>query len=181
MSNQVSHIEEGSEAFKKSMEEYRQELLKDNWKEDSQGYKSLMALHHHLIATPQEQLEKEWAEVEENTKDIKGPTVEEYFESLNPQAMYQKGYQEGAKRYKELVEEYFKGWVAQINEQKEKDRKEHVEKIEQRRKELGLPEDAPVFISPGVTMKEISFHPRPIDEIITYHILPQLQEIFDKN
>jgi len=181
MSNNIQHLENGTDAFNQSMEEYSQKLLKDGWKKESQGYNSLMALHRYFVSTPQEELEKEWAEIEEQTKGIEGPTVEEYFESLNPQAMYAKGYREGAKRYKELLEEFFKGWVAQIREKQHESSEETRKKIEEIRKEKGLPDDAPVFVSPGINMKEVSYHPRSIEDIIEHHILPELQNIYDNN
>jgi hypothetical protein len=179
----LTYLEPGSDAFNASMEEYRQELLKDGWKEDSQGYKSLMALHKHLISTTDEELEKEWAEVEERTKGIEGPTVDEYFESINPQAMYQKGYREGALRYKALVEEFFKGWVAQIRERQAEDAKARKEKEAELRKKFDIKDDEPaVFISPGISARgDMEFHPRPIEDIIESYILPQMQEIFDNN
>jgi len=63
-------------------------------------------LRKHLQETPKEELEKEWAEIEK--LGIEGPTVEEYFESLNPTAMYAKGYTDSAKKFRELL-------IAEIN------------------------------------------------------------------
>ena len=180
MSGITEHINNDEEAIKRSMEEYSRELITGGWKEDSQGYKSLMALHHHLITTPQEELEQIAAEVD--ALGIEGPTIEEYLESTNPQAMYQKGYREGALRYKGLVEEFLKGWVAQIKEEKEAKFKEDKERAERKRKESGEEAGKFVFISPGVSFKDgIEFHPRPIEDIIEGYILPQMQEIFDNN
>jgi hypothetical protein len=85
-------------------EEYSRELIEKGWKKGSEGYNSLMALHKHFETTPQEELERQWKEIEEQTKDIEGPTVEEYFNSLNPNYMYQKGYTEGATKFREVVE-----------------------------------------------------------------------------
>lgn len=185
MSDQIQHIEKGTEEYKKSMDKYSQELLKDGWKVDSQGYKSLMALHSHLVSTPQEQLEKEWAEVEKATKEMEGPTVDEYFESTNPHAMYHKGYGEGAKRYKELVEEYFKGWAAQIKEEKEKRQKEDKERYERKLAEVKekFPDQKFHFVSPGIEFKheDVDVWHIPFEDIIENQILPELQNIFDNN
>lgn len=178
MSGSTGHINNDEEAIKRSMEEYRQELIKNGWKEGDDGYKSLMGLHHHFIVTSQEELEKEWAEIE--ALGIEGPTVEEYFESTNPHAMYQKGYREGALRYKGLVEEYLKGWVAQI---KEKQKENFQQKFEVKKIELNTDEGKFIFISPGVKVKEedINVLPTPIEDVIEHKILPQMQEIFDNN
>jgi flagellar biosynthesis/type III secretory pathway protein FliH len=181
----LTYLEKGSEAYKQSMEKYRQELIHDGWKEGSQEYNSLMALHDHLISTTDQELEKEWAEVEEATKEIEGPTVEEYFESLNPNVMYEKGYREGAKRYKELVEEYLKGWIAQIRERDAERNKEDNARYKRKLAEAKEknPDQKFVFVSPGVEFrqKDIDVWHTPIEDIIEHQILPQMQEIFDNN
>jgi hypothetical protein len=84
-----------------STKDYRQQLLNEGWREDSREFESLMALHKYLEETPQEVLEKEWAEIEK--MDHSGPTVEEYFQGINPQYQYQKGYSDGAKSFKDKV------------------------------------------------------------------------------
>lgn len=111
MSGTTGHIDpagkltpEEQARIDKSMEEYRQELLSEGWRENTREFDSLMSLHHYFEVTPQEELDRQWKEIEEQTAGIKGPTVDEYFESLNPQAMYAKGYREGAKKLKELIE-----------------------------------------------------------------------------
>jgi hypothetical protein len=83
------------------IKDYRQQLLDEGWKEDSNEFKSLMALHKHLDETPLEELEKEWAEIDK--LGYKGPTVEEYFQGINPQYQYQKGYSDGAKSLMDKV------------------------------------------------------------------------------
>ena len=172
-----SYCEKGSEAYKESMETCRQELLNDGWKEDSREFKSLMALHDHLISTTDEELQKEWAEVEEQTKGIEGPTVEEYFESINPQAMYAKGYREGALRYKTMVEEYLKGIVAQKREKQRENAEAWRKKFEERRRELGFEESK--FIPPDPS--SLNYHPGSIEDFIELAILPEMQNIFDNN
>lgn len=84
-----------------STKNYRQELLNDGWKENSYEYQSLMAFHKYLDETPQEELEKQWAEIDKMGHT--GPTVEEYFQGINPHYQYQKGYSEGAKTLMDKV------------------------------------------------------------------------------
>lgn len=84
-----------------SLKNYRQELLKDSWGEDSDGFKSLIALHKFFDETPQEKLEVLWSEIDKQVSN--GPTVDEYFESLNPVFQYQKGYSDGAKTLMDKV------------------------------------------------------------------------------
>ena len=71
-------------------EKYREAINGDkSIDEDSQSFISLFLFHKMLEETPQETLQAEF----DSVKDIGGdsPTVEEYFESLNPHAMYCKG------------------------------------------------------------------------------------------
>lgn len=87
----------------KDYSEYSKQLEDDGFKKGSREYESLMALHKYLNETPQEELEKSWKEVEDiGLPD--GPTVEEYFASTNPNYMYQKGFTDGATKFKELLE-----------------------------------------------------------------------------
>jgi hypothetical protein len=109
MSGQTGHIDNQSEALKKSMEEYRQQLIKeDNFKEGSKEFESLMALHKYFEVTPKEEQERILRAIEESGVGSGGPTVEEYFESLNPRFQYVKGYQEGATKFKDFLIEKFK-------------------------------------------------------------------------
>lgn len=109
MSGQTGHIDNEDEALKKSMEEYRQELLREgNFKEGSREFESLMALHKYLEVTPKEEQDKIWKEIEESGVGSAGPTVEEYFQSLNPAYQYQKGYTDGATKFKDMLIEKFK-------------------------------------------------------------------------
>lgn len=87
-----------------SEQEYSEQLIQDGFRKDSQEYSSLMAFHRYLEETPQEELERQWKEIEESGIGSEGPTVEEYFASLNPNYMYQKGYTEGATKFKESLE-----------------------------------------------------------------------------
>lgn len=109
MSGQTGHIDNEQEAIDKEMERYRQELISEgNFKEGSREFDSLMALHKHLTVTPKEELEREWKEIEESGIGSAGPTVEEYFQGINPQFQYQKGYTDGATKLKDLLIEKFK-------------------------------------------------------------------------
>ena len=63
-----------------SIEQYKQKLISEGWKEGSVHFNSLMKLHEMLESTPEEQLKKDWEEVEK--MELQGPTVEEYFEFL---------------------------------------------------------------------------------------------------
>ena len=83
-------------------EKYREAVNGDkSFKEDSQSFISLFLIHKHLEETPQEIIQAEFDAV----KDIGGdsPTVEEYFEALNPHAMYVKG----ATEFKNELLNYF--------------------------------------------------------------------------
>lgn len=84
-------------------EKYRAHVLKNGRTERDFGFESLYLLHKHLEETPKEELESEFKKVEDMA--IEGPTVDEYFESLNPGAQYQKGYSECAKKFKDAVTE----------------------------------------------------------------------------
>lgn len=109
MSGQTGHIDNEDEALKKLMEEYRQELLREgNFKEGSREFESLMALHKYFEVTPKEELDKVLKEIEESGVGSAGPTVEEYFQSLNPAYQYQKGYTDGATKFKDMLIEKFK-------------------------------------------------------------------------
>jgi hypothetical protein len=100
MSDQNIDISGDKEAIEKSMENYRLELIREgHFKEGSNSFDSLMSLHKHLISTPQEELEKEWKEIED--MGIEGPTVEEYFQGLDPNYLYQKGFSDGATKFKD--------------------------------------------------------------------------------
>lgn len=82
-------------------EKYRAEILKDGRKDTDYGFEMLFNLHKHLEETPIEELKKHFKEVED--MGIEGPTVDEYFESLNPAVQYQKGYSKGAETFKNKI------------------------------------------------------------------------------
>lgn len=104
MSGQTGHIDNQSEGLRKSMEQYRQQLInEENFKEGSNEFNSLMALHQYLESATDEQLEKDWKEFNDYSAGSGGPTVEEYFQGINPQHQYVKGYQEGATKLKDLL------------------------------------------------------------------------------
>lgn len=68
---------------------------------------SLAALHKYFDETPQEEIDKLIREVEESTAGMQGPTVDEYFEGLNPVLQNYKGYQEGLKAFFDKTQEMF--------------------------------------------------------------------------
>jgi hypothetical protein len=108
MSGSTEHIDNPEEALNKSMEAYRQQLLKEgNFKEGSREFDSLMALHKYFEVTPKDELEKIWKEIEDSGVGSDSPTVEEYFQGINPQFQYEKGYREGAKRLLDLLKVKF--------------------------------------------------------------------------
>lgn len=84
-------------------ENYKAEI-DSSFPEDSREFQSLFLLHKHLAETPKEELDKEFSEIE--AMGMGGPTVEEYFEGINPAFQYQKGYSEGAKKLMERVIEH---------------------------------------------------------------------------
>lgn len=98
---------------------------------------------------PKEEMDKIIAEVE--AMNIEGPTPEEYFESIHPQLQYVKGYREGALRYKTLVENFLKEWVAEIRKKESED------------------------------INSPKYNAGSIEDLIESHILPKMQEIFDNN
>lgn len=82
-------------------EKYRAEVLTDGRKDTDFGFEMLYSLVKHLEETPKEKIEKYFKEV--NDMGIEGPTVDEYFEGLNPHAQYQKGYTACARKLKEEI------------------------------------------------------------------------------
>lgn len=86
-------------------EKYKRELAESNpdLKESDFGYEMLFCLHKHFAESTDEQLQKEWEEVEKMTEGIQGPTVDEYFESINPTYQYIKGYKQSAEKFKNIL------------------------------------------------------------------------------
>lgn len=82
-------------------EKYRAAVLTDGRTERDYGFESLFLLHKMLEETPFEKL-KEYSDSAFDGNN-EGITVEEYFESLNPSVIYQKGYTDGATKFKEAV------------------------------------------------------------------------------
>lgn len=93
-------------------EKYRDAICVDGRRENDFGFEMLFFLHKHLEETPADELQKEWDAVSKlNTDPIEfndnhnySPTVEEYFEGLNPAAQKLKGYSEGAKAFMDKLE-----------------------------------------------------------------------------
>ena len=84
-------------------EKYRAAVLTDGRKDTDFGFESLFLLNKYLEETPQEELEKSWKEIEDSGVGSESPTVEEYFESINPNLMYAKGYGESAAEFKKAI------------------------------------------------------------------------------
>lgn len=83
-------------------EKYCQEIEQDSEiKRTDQFFESLFFLHKHLQETPEDELQKEWKSIED--MGLGGPTVEEYFQGINPQYQYAKGYTESAAKFKEDI------------------------------------------------------------------------------
>jgi hypothetical protein len=83
---------------------YRNEIEKDGHiMFGDQSFEMLFYLHKHLAETPEEEIQKEFDEVNK-TVSKEGVTVEEYFEGLNPAVQRLKGYSEGAESFMKKVE-----------------------------------------------------------------------------
>ncbi len=97
-------------------EKYAKHLLEESgYKPGDEFFINMFLLHKMLEETPKEKLQADFDEIRgqiatEDDRDPQGhnysPTVDEYFEGINPQFQYQKGYSEGAKALMDKTIEY---------------------------------------------------------------------------